>query len=488
MAITGLWSRLQSGIVGLGVGGAMSRAVRPIFELLEQESWNDKPTRVLGAQQLAELVATAITDVDAAAGQARREGYNENKLNALVQLALRTPTLGEAMIARRRDLITDDQYRHVLRKAGIEPQYDEAMFALLTVLPPITDLIRFAIREVFDPAQRAALDLDAEFPGAFAEAAERVGLSGQAAANYWAAHWELPSYGQLTEMLFRGELTDAQFDAALKAIDYAPTWRGKLKAIARRIPTIPDMVRFAVREVYDPAARQALGIDAEYPAAFTPQAALHGMSEEHAKQYWAAHWRLPSARQGYQMLWRGEITAAELDLLLKALDYPPVWRDRLANIARIVPGRIDLKRMFRYGIKDRAEVKAGYLRLGYAEPDAENMTQIAEAEVGTGTATETFVGRARTSLFNRLHTESVARQLTEAEVDAGLEAVGVPEPERGPLKTLWAFEAILNRRELTVAEIVKAYKKEQYTEAEALFELEERGMKPEDAVIKLQTG
>lgn len=487
MALTGLWSRVTAGIVGLSVGGAASRAVRPIFELVEQESWDGNPNRVLAVGQLAELVAAAIVGFDAAQPEAQRSGYTGNRLRALVELSLRTPTIGAAMEARRRDEITPAQYEHVLRKAGLEPQYDAAMRALLEVLPSVTDMVRFGVREVYDPAQRAALDLDAEFPAAFATDAARLGLSRDSAGNYWAAHWELPSYTQGTEMLFRGEITPTQFDGLLKALDYAPTWRGPLEAIARRIPTIVDMIRFAVREVYDPAARQALDLDADYPAAFTPQAALHGLSEQHARQYWAAHWRLPSARQGYQMLWRGLISAAQLDQLLKALDYPPVWRARLADIARIVPGRIDLKRMLRHEIKDRGELLAGYIRLGYSPADAELMTQIAEAEVAGGTGATSYLGRARTSLFSRAHTEFVSRQLTEPEALAGLAAAGVPAAERAPILTMWSAESDLVRTELTPAQIKKAYKKALYSEPEALAELIERGMTTEDADTFLQS-
>jgi len=488
MALLDLWGRMGSAFLGFAFGGAASRSVRPIFEVVEQESWDANPNRVLPANTLAELVATAITDFDAAAGEAQRQGYTGNRLRALVELALRTPTLGQAMEARRRNAITPEQYTHALSKAGIEPQYHPAMRELLEVLPSVTDMVRFAVREVYNPQQRAALDLDAEFPAAFAADAARIGLGRDSAGNYWAAHWELPSYEQLAEMRFRGLLSAQEFRDALKAIDYAPTWRDKLEEIARRIPTITDMVRFAVREVYDDATRKALGIDAEYPDAFTPQASLHGLSEEHARQYWAAHWRLPSARQGYQMVWRGEMALPELRTLLKALDYPPKWRDRLFNIAFIVPGRIDLKRMLRHGILTRDEVRQGYERIGYDPANAELMTQIAEAEVSTPTGEAAYVSKARTQLWGTLHREYVSRQLAEAEADAGLEQIGVPVGEREAVKTAWAFEAILTKRELTPAQIRKAYKKGLYTEPEALFELEERGMTAADADIFLQSG
>lgn len=487
-AFGSVFTRFGAAVVGLLSGGAASRAVRPVFELVEHEAWNTSPNRLLGATQAAELVATALLDFDDVVDEARRQGYTADRLNALVQLAMRAPTIGEARDMRRRGVISAEQFRHALRKAGVEPAYDEAAFALLEVLPTVTDMVRFAVREAYDPAAVDRLDLDAEFPPAFAADAERVGLSTESARMYWRAHWELPSYEQLAQMRFRGLLTAAEFRDALKAIDYAPTWRGRLEAIARRIPTPTDMVRFAVRDVYDPASVAELGIGAEFPERFADEVAQHGMSREHAEQYWRAHWRLPSARQGYQMVWRGVMGLPELRGLLKALDYPPLWRERLFEIAFIKPGRIDLKRMLRHGILDRDGVEAGYRALGYAPADAELMTQIAEAEVGVDEGAGTFVQRARGQLITRVHTEYVSRQLTRDEAVAALGRAGVPAAQRGSVVDLWTAESDLVRTELTQAQIVKANKKGLLSEAEAIAELVERGMTERDAAIRLQSG
>lgn len=474
--------------IGFAVGHGVSPAIRPVIQDLANAAWELHQVRPLEASVAAQLVAEGLWSQGQGVAEAARSGINEERFAGLVAEARRGPTIQEAFAGLQRGLLDGASFDRAMRQAGIRPEWDELMRALVEVLPSVTDMVRFGVREVYDPAARSALDLDAEFPPAFAADAELIGLSEERARQYWAAHWDLPSYEQGVQMLFRGEISQAQFDGLLKALDYAPTWRAKLRNIARRIPPIQDMIRFAVREVYDPASRSALGLDSDYPPEFSAEAALHGMDDERARQYWAAHWRLPSARQGYQMLWRGLITEAQLDGLLKALDYPQVWRDRLADIARIVPGRIDLKRMLRHEILDRGEVKAGYLKLGYAELDAERMTQIAEAELEGATGATSYLGRARTTLFNRTHTEYVSRQLTDSEASSGLAAAGVPAAERGPIVTMWQRERELIRTELTQAQIRKAFYKGVYTEAEAMAELIERGMTDDDARTLLQSG
>jgi hypothetical protein len=474
--------------IGFAVGHGVSPAIRPVIQDLANQAWELHQVRPLEPSIAAQLVAEGLWDYGQGAAEAARSGINAGRFDLLVAEARTGPTIEQAFVGVQRGILDGAEFERAMRQADVRPEWDELMRLLVEVLPSVTDSVRFAVREAYDEAASAELDLDAEFPPAFGEAAGKLGLSERSARLYWRAHWDLPSFTQLVQMLFRRQLSPAEFSRALKAIDFAPTWRSKLEVIARPIPPLSDMIRFAVRDVYSPDTVNEFGLDDDFPAVFAEEASLHGMQTPYPQQYWRAHWRLPSALQGYRMLWRGEITPAQLDKLLKALDYPPFWRQRLSNIARIVPGRIDLKRMLRHGIKDRDEVLAGYRRLGYADADAEFMTQIAEAEVETAAPGETFVSRARSSLFNRLRTEYVSRQLSDSEALAGMAAASVPAAQRDRVLTLWRFERNTVRTELTQAQIVKAFKKGEYDEAEALAELVERGMTPEDAGIRLRSG
>jgi hypothetical protein len=382
---------------------------------------------------------------------------------------------------RRRELIDDARLTEGLQQSALLPEWRGLVAQLRNVLPSVTDLVHMAVREVFDPGQRSALNLDAEFPAAFAAHAEKIGLSDEWARNYWADHWQLPSVTQLAQMLFRGELSSAQFSASLRALDYAPTWRDKLETILRPIPPLSDMIRFAVRDAYTPATVQTFGLDDDFPAVFASEAALHGMSPEHARLYWRAHWRLPSALQGYRMLWRGIITAAELDVLLKALDYPPFWRDRLRQLAHIVPGRIDLKRMLRHDILTADQVEAGYVRLGYDPVDAKRMRDIAEAELATGVVTQRWADRARSTLYSAAHSDYMDGNASASDAQAMLARVGATAAEVSTILAIWDVERNRTRRDLTQAQILKLAKKDVWTDAQARDALLDLGMEPADA-------
>jgi len=467
--------------IGFAVGHGVSPAIRPVIQDLANQAWELHQVRPLEASIAAQLVAEELWTPSQGEAEAARTGINPERFAGLIAEARRGPTIEQAYDGVRRGVLTGATFERAMRQAGVRPEWDELMRALIEVQPSVTDLVRMSVREVFDPGARAALDLDAEFPPAFAARAEKIGVNRELAGDYWAAHWNLPSYEQGVEMHFRGEISAPELEGLLKAQDYAPTWRAKLLAIARRIPPISDMIRFAVREVYDPQARQRLGLDGDYPPAFTPEAALHGMDEERARQYWAAHWRLPSAQQGYRMLWRGEISETELDELLKALDYPPLWRSRLANIARVVPGRVDIRRMFREDLIDEPQTVAAYERLGYAPADARTLTDFAIAEKQHAATRGALVPLYRRAVVASAHAEFLEFSIDGARARAELAAVGVPGSDVDAIVALWIRERAVRRTRLTAPQVKAVWKKGNMTEAEALDYLDALGYEPEDA-------
>ena len=472
------------------VGLTAGRTLTPVVQDLVNEAWERHPSLPVDPQEVAQGVAEGVIPYNWGEDEAKRSGINAARFAYMVATAGNAPSTGELFALRNRGEISDAELDDGLEQNGIRKRWRADLAKLRQILVPASDLVRMAVREVFSPEQRAALDLDKEFPDAVLPHSRDLGLADEDMRNYWAAHWELPSYTQGTEMFFRGELTQAQFEGLLKAQDYAPTWRAKLLEIARAIPGISDMIRFAVREVYDPVQRKALSLDADYPAEFTAQAAKHGMRESDAKDYWAAHWQLPSATQGYHMLWRGEINEAQLDGLLKALDYAPVWRDKLANIAHLVPGRVDLRRMLEHGVITREEVKQGYIKLGYTPKDAETLTQFAEELAKPSASTrQSYTDKAETQLWTRLHTSYLAGDTNDAQARDKLATIGVPQNERDDVLRLWKEEREVIRQRLTPAQVKKAWAKavpnpatgQPWSFDDALAELLSRGWSNQDA-------
>lgn len=147
------------------------------------------------------------------------------------------------------------------------------------------------------------------------------------------------------------------------------------KELAHILPPAPDLIRMAVREVFTPEIVEQYGQMEDFPPDFAQWSEKVGLTEFWARNYWAAHWDLPSPTQGFEMLHRGVITYDELKVLLRAQDVMPYWRDKLVQIAYSPYTRVDVRRMYKEEVLDEAGVKRAYMDLGYDEERADKLTE-----------------------------------------------------------------------------------------------------------------
>ncbi|GAH82476.1 unnamed protein product, partial [marine sediment metagenome] len=161
----------------------------------------------------------------------------------------------------------------------------------------------------------------------------------------------------------------------LTKIGIHPDYLELHKELALVIPPVADIITMAVREVFTPEIAARFGQYEDFPAPLEEWGLKKGLSKEWSERYWAAHWALPSATQGFQMLHRGVIDRDDLDRLLRAQDVMPFWRDKLTQIAFRPLTRVDVRRMYKEGVLDEAGVYEAYLDHGYAEENAKRMTE-----------------------------------------------------------------------------------------------------------------
>jgi len=167
----------------------------------------------------------------------------------------------------------------------------------------------------------------------------------------------------------------SNLDQRLRKIGIHPDYWPAYKELAYQIPPVADIITMAVREAFTPAIAARFGQYEDFPPDFAKYAAMKGLDEDWAKRYWAAHWNLPSPQQGFQMLHRGVIDRSELDMLMRAQDVMPFWRDKLTQIAFRPLTRVDVRRMYKQGVLNEREVFESYLDQGYDEKNAERMAE-----------------------------------------------------------------------------------------------------------------
>lgn len=203
----------------------------------------------------------------------------------------------------------------------------------------------------------------------------KSGVHPDYANKYINAVTQKPSIQDVVEWLLRSDYTLSLLPQELRRIGVNENYFELYKTLAHVVPPIQDIITMAVREAFSPAVASRFGQYEDFPEAFATYAAQKGLSKEWAERYWAAHWSLPSPQQGFEMLHRGIIGKEDLNLLLKALDIMPFWRDKLTQMAYNTYTRIDVRRMYALGVMDKAAVKKAYIEMGYEDTKAETLMQ-----------------------------------------------------------------------------------------------------------------
>jgi hypothetical protein len=455
---------------------------------LSAEAWSKFTNRRLSPADLAELVLRGERDEAGGAGEAAESGINASRFAELVKLVGNPPGVEQLVTLRRRGIITDADFARGIVTGRIRTEW-------------ITQLAELQ-HEFLTPAEAAGLVARGFLDRAAGEkAAAAAGIGATDFTHLVDDSLNVPPLGELLELVNRGAIGPEAAGGALRRAGVRGEFIEPLLTLGRHLPAVPDLVRFAVREVYTPDARSRFGLDEDFPARFADEAAKQGLEREDAASYWAAHWNLPSPEQGFAMLHRGIITDADLALLLKTLDVMPFWRDKIVQLNHIIPGRIDLRRMYQHGVIDRARLKAGYIELGYTDADAELLTTFAEKEkltderelskaevvglyeartlphdeaatllghLGYGPQDVDLILRLadyrreksyRTAAVSIVRQRFLDRELDEAEATARLDKVGVPPDEREQLLDLWTFAREENPRRLTEPQAAKAWLK-----------------------------
>jgi len=185
---------------------------------------------------------------------------------------------------------------------------------------------------------------------------------------------QLLGANETISLMLRGEITETQASDRLGKLGYNTEDTNHIKTLAYQLPGIQDLVRMGVREVFSPEIAEKYGQFEDYPEQMTLHTKAIGLSEEWSRNFWAAHWELPSASMGFEMLHRGVIDEAELKTLLRTLDVMPYWRDKLIAISYSPFTRVDIRRMHKLGILDESAVKLAYKEIGYNDDKATKLT------------------------------------------------------------------------------------------------------------------
>lgn len=282
------------------------------------------------------------------------------------------------------------------------------------------------------------------------------------AQQYLDAILTKPSSTDIIAYQLRKDPSLSGLESQLRKIGIHPDYFAQYKELAFPIPPVADIITMAVREAFTPEIAVKFGQYEDYPLAFEEWAEKKGLSKEWSQRYWAAHWSLPSASQGFEMLHRGLINRSELDMLLRALDVMPFWREKLTGIAYRRLSRVDIRRMYRVGVLTEAEVYEAYLELGYNERDARRMSDFTVKQVLE--TQSKFTARDVISAYAKY-------MITKSEAKDLLSILGVRDENISFILLTAEYKRAWELTDDRITAIRNLYKKEVYTPDQARDEL-----------------
>lgn len=272
-----------------------------------------------------------------------------------------------------------------------------------------------------------------------------------------------PNTADLVQLFRRGEIKTEK-ELARRLRENGVTSTGHVQEFVRlqeSVPQPPDIVRFMVRDVFDPNVVKEYDLDAEFEEKYTDRAKemgyAAGISDETARFEWRSHWNVPSDTALYTMiqrlypdrkeveLWDGlkdregeaaavrrfgprpvTFTEADLRTALKINDNLPVFLDRLVAIQYRPITNTDAARMHELGLIGDEELADRIRQNGYTKQNADTIAKFYIGNKNRKLSNDTGVFTARKTIAafksGYIDREQADNILAEKILDPGLRA------------------------------------------------------------------
>ncbi len=248
-------------------------------------------------------------------------------------------------------------------------------------------------------------------------------------------------------------------------------------------PTPVDHIQFAVREAYNEEQVKFLGLDRDLPTQAQEEAEKSGLAPGYFKYFWYSHWQLPPLTLGYQFLHRFrhetgslKFTTDDLGKLIKALDFSPVWHERMIAASYNTLTRVDIRRMLKARVIDEPRILKEYYKDGYDDNDAQALTDYAIWE--------------NASSMRDLSTAKIGEALklgimTELEAQTGLEELRTDPDDIPRQMALWRYEIKKSQIDADVDYLAAQYMNNEIDEQNLRSQLTQLGLSPNNVYVAI---
>lgn len=384
----GQWqSMLMGGMGYTAVGGATGGILAPSIQLLNQwaSTWHkqsrlDIPFVLAAWLRGLEVPWDIWHDLE-------ELGWNRDRIEVYKKLAMIPLDYRDVQAIWIRDKDKYDKWLNDLKMAGWSDERIEVIKELAHIVPPVSDMVRFADFGSFDPK---IIELWREFydaPDWIKEPMGKAGITGEWADKYWFSHWTQPGRYELGIMRHRDYIDDETVKNAYLTQGYSSYWQDLLLKLSWESYTRVDVRRMYKVGVLDEAgvkrAYRDLGYDDEKAAGLTEFTLKYYARPEDAVEEEEEKIRdLTRADicDGYR---RGILSASESTDLLARLAYTPesiqfyLDREDLKKDQALKDAyAANYRRLYVTGRKDDAEVKSELVDLGFLAGEVDELLRL----------------------------------------------------------------------------------------------------------------
>jgi hypothetical protein len=433
----GITSFLDKYILGYALGTAAGPALRPFVQDLANEAWTLNPVMRVDPLTAAAIVAEDVEQRAWGADEALNHGIDGPRFDAIVGEVLNAPGLPELYELWRRNLITDAQFSHGLRKGKLEKEWDAALIAARDVLLTPGELANARQQGFIDDARQLS---EASLQGVDAERAEiQFELAGLP-----------PGIETALQMLRRNIIDAAQFAEIVRTGHTKTKWTPELLALESQVLGAGTYAGLHLRGWIDEAAMVAGG-------------KLTGHTQAQMDLLYKEHGRPATGHQVFIGLRRGGsydgpttgIAQPFIDAIRQS-NIRPEWTNLLWAQRYTYPSAFVLRALAQGGDLTQAETEQILLFEGWEPKLAATVS--AKWAGGTAATTDAHVGKAETQLWTTLHNSYKAEEIDAATAGATLGTLGVSATAQPQVLALWDAERALIRKQLSPAQIKKALK------------------------------
>lgn len=266
-----------------------------------------------------------------------------------------------------------------------------------------------------------------------------------------------------TRAYWRGFLTKERLMSSLKDQGWSDEDITTILEVTHYYPSPLELVNWQAKEVFEPKMIAKYGLKDEVEELEREAFYKAGMTDEQIDNFWMAHWRAPSFKEITDMLHRGELTPEDVYSWYRLVEISPYWREKLTSISWDLPNRIELRMMARYGLVDKAFLVKQLEMVGLRE-DFRDVAADMMLSMGIRTDLSTRYSKGW------INAEEVKQEL----VDSGLSETVQTRMYRWIVKNIQT-DRVINERDLTKTDLYRGVKKGILARSEAQGLLQEMG-------------